>query len=183
MGPGPILSYAPDEPFIISGPKIRRFNDRWCLFYIAGKRWVVDDTGRPEAVFKIRVAFSDNGIDWTRDGKDLIEDKLEENEVQASPDVIFYKGGYHMFFCYKYSTDFRQNKRGYRIGYAYSKDMINWIRDDSKVGIDISEEGWDSDSIAYPHVFELDGNLYMMYLGNEVGKFGFGLAKLESYNP
>jgi len=180
IGAGPVLSYSIDEPFILSGPKIRRFNDRWCLWYIAGRKWIVD-RGRPEAVFKIRVAFSDNGIDWKRFGKDLIENKLEENEVQASPDVIFYKGKYHMFFCYKYSTNFRKNTRGYRIGYAYSDDMIHWTRDDSQVGIDISEEGWDSESIAYPHVFELDNTLYMLYLGNEVGRFGFGLAKLESY--
>jgi hypothetical protein len=33
--------------------------------------------------------------------------------------------------------------------------------------------------ISYPHVFELDGGIYMFYLGNQVGKNGFGLAKLE----
>ena len=38
IGPGPILSYSHDEPFILSGPKIRRFNDKWYLFYIAGKK-------------------------------------------------------------------------------------------------------------------------------------------------
>ena len=180
MGSGPVLSYSFDEPFIISGPKIRRFNDKWCLWYIAGRKWIVDN-GRPEAVFKIRVAFSQNGIDWVKNGKDLIENKLDENEVQASPDVIYYKGKYHMFFCYKFSTNFRKNKRGYRIGYASSSDMTHWTRDDSGVGIDISDKGWDSESIAYPHIFELDNTLYMLYLGNEVGRFGFGLAKLEKY--
>jgi len=29
LGEGPVLSYSPDEPFIISGPKIRRFKDCW----------------------------------------------------------------------------------------------------------------------------------------------------------
>ena len=33
--------------------------------------------------------------------------------------------------------------------------------------------------IAYPHVFEADGKIYMLYLGNEVGRYGFGLAVLE----
>ena len=50
---------------------------------------------------------------------------------------------------------------------------------DEKVGIDVSDEGWDSEMIAYPHVFETAGNIYMLYLGNEVGKYGFGLAVLE----
>ncbi len=32
--------------------------------------------------------------------------------------------------------------------------------------------------ISYPHVFELDGSTYMAYLGNQVGRYGFGLAVL-----
>lgn len=181
LGHGPVLSYCPDEPFIVSGPKIRRFNDKWYLWYIVGKEWLLDN-GRPEPVYKIRMATSEDGLNWQRHGKDIIETKLEEAEAQASPDVIFYKGKYHMFFCYRYCTNYRESNRGYRIGYAYSDDMINWTRDDSRVGIDISEEGWDNESIAYPHVFELDNNLYMLYLGNQVGRFGFGLAKLESHS-
>ncbi len=33
--------------------------------------------------------------------------------------------------------------------------------------------------ISYPHVFELDGQTYLAYLGNQVGRHGFGLAVLE----
>jgi len=173
-GHGPILSFDLDEPFIISGPKIRKFNDIWYLFYIAGKKWVLDD-GKPEPVYRIRMATSKDGINWKKHGKDLIKTKIEKNEAQASPDVIYYQGKYHMFFCYRYSTNYR-NKRGYRIGYASSDNLIDWVRDDKKVGIDISKNGWDDESIAYPHVFELDGNLHMFYLGNQVGRYGFGLA-------
>ena len=39
---------------------------------------------------------------------------------------------------------------------------------------------FDNESIAYPHVFEMDGTLHMLYLGNQVGRFGFGWAKLET---
>jgi hypothetical protein len=84
-----------------------------------------------------------------------------------------------MFFCYKYSFNFRNQERGYRIGYASSRNLIDWTRDDSKAGIDVSPEGWDSEMLAYPHVFALDGEVYMFYLGNGVGRNGFGLAKLE----
>ena len=31
----------------------------------------------------------------------------------------------------------------------------------------------------YPHVFKLNDEIYMTYNGNEFGKYGFGLAKLE----
>ncbi|MEZ5039032.1 MAG: hypothetical protein R2828_04045 [Saprospiraceae bacterium] len=179
QGDGPILSYSPNEPFILSGPKIRRFNDKWYLWYIAGRKWIMAN-GKPEPVYKIRMAISEDGLNWEKLDKDIIESRIEENEAQASPDVFFYEGKYHMLFCYRYSSEFRGKERGYRIGYASSKDLTNWERDDSKAGIDISEEGWDSEMVAYPHVFKLENKIYMMYLGNQVGRYGFGLAELET---
>ena len=84
-----------------------------------------------------------------------------------------------MFFCYRYSSHYRNKQNGYRIGYASSLDLINWVREDEKVGIDVSEQGWDAEMISYPHVFELDGKTYMAYLGNQVGRYGFGIAELQ----
>ena len=182
LGTGPVLSYSIDEPFILSGPKIRRFNNKWYLFYIAGKKWILDN-GKPEPVYTIRMATSDDGLNWAKENRDLIQYRVEVNEAQASPDVFFYRGKYHMFFCYRHSAGYRGKEKGYRIGYASSTDLLNWQRDDSKAGLDISEDGWDNEMVSYPHVFELDNEVYMFYLGNEVGKYGFGLARLTDYQP
>ena len=178
IGVGPVLSYSPDEPFVLSGPKIRFFNDVWFLWYIAGRKWKMVD-GRAEPVYKIRMATSRDGIVWSKVNKDLIESRIEEDEAQASPDVFYANGKYHMFFCYRYSSDYRGKQNGYRIGYAFSNNLLDWVRDDAKAGIDVSEQGWDSEMISYPHVFELDGKIYMAYLGNQVGRYGFGLAVLD----
>lgn len=178
QGRGPVLSRELHEPFVISGPKIRRFGDRWYLWYIAGRKWLAND-GKPEPVYRIRMAASSDGLHWERRHTDLIPARLEEDECQASPDVFYANGAYHMFFCFRYSLGYRTKERGYRIGYARSADLLNWTRDDAMAGIDVSSEGWDSESISYPHVFELDGHVFMMYLGNQVGRFGFGLARLE----
>lgn len=178
-GDGPILSYSPDEPFILSGPKIRRFHNTYYLFYIAGREWILAD-GKVEPIYKIRMASSVDGLTWEKYNHDLINDVLGENEAQASPDVIYSNGKYHMFFCYRQPSDFRHNKdRSYRIGYAYSKDLLNWTRDDQQAGLDVSPEGWDSEMVAYPHVFIMNDKTYMFYLGNQVGKYGFGLAELD----
>ena len=134
---------------------------------------------RPEPVYRIRMATSDDGIRWTRMNRELIPPRVEPDECQASPDVIFANGHYHMFFCYRRSLDYRAGERAYRIGYASSADLVNWTRDDSKAGIDVSVSGWDSEMVAYPHVFELDGRIWMLYLGNQVGREGFGLAELD----
>jgi len=178
LGNGPILSYSTDEPFILSGPKIRKFEDTWYLFYIAGKKWKIVD-GHPEPVYRIRLATSDDGITWAKYNRDLIPCKVEEDEAQASPDVFFAEGKYHMFFCYRYSKYYRGSEYGYRIGYASSLNLFDWVRDDSKAGITVSEFGWDSEMISYPHLFAVDGVIYMAYLGNDVGRQGFGLAILE----
>lgn len=177
-GNGPVLTYSPDEPFVQSGPKIRRFNDVWYLFYIAGRKWKHVD-GRAEPVYKIRAATSPDGIHWNKLNKDLIESRIEEDEAQASPDVFYANGKYHMFFCYRYSSHYRGKQNGYRIGYASSANLIDWVRDDSKAGIDVSEQGWDSEMVSYPHVFEVGGIIYLAYLGDQVGRRGFGLAMLE----
>ena len=179
IGDGPVLSYTPDEPFVLGSPKIRKFNDIWYLWYSSGRTWIPNN-GNPHPMYKIRMAHSTDGFEWIRIGKNLINDVLEENECQASPDVFFYKGRFHMWFSYRYNLDFRRKNRGYRIGYAFSEDLINWIRNDNEAGIGISKDGWDSESVSYPFVFELDGKILMLYQGNEMGKYGFGLAELES---
>ena len=180
IGKGPILPPSVDEPYVISGPKIRKFGDLYYLYYLAGKEWI-DHNGKPEIVYKLRMAISNDGTNWNRFNKNIIDDVLDENECQAGPDVFKYKGKYHMYFVYREGLDFRIKKgRGYKIGYAHSIDGFNWVRDDENVGIHYSKSGWDSEMHHYPHVFNLNEQYYMLYNGNDFGRYGFGLAVLEN---
>lgn len=180
IGDGPLISYSPEEPFVISGPKIRKFKDKFYLFYIAGSDWILDN-GKPEPIYKLRMAISEDGINFEKVNKDLVESN-DVDEAQASPDVFFKNGKYHLFYCYRGGKNYRGKENGYRIGYASSTDLVNWERQDEKAGIDISEnkEDWDSEMISYPHIFELNDKIYMFYLGNSVGKQGFGAAVLRN---
>jgi predicted GH43/DUF377 family glycosyl hydrolase len=182
IGRGPILAATQNEPFIIGGPKIRRFGNLFYLFYIGGTEWLLDD-GFPEPVYRIRVATSTDGEQWQRSGNNLIAPVLGDEEAQASPDVFEWEGQYHMFFCYRHGRNFRNAARGYRIGYACSEDLVTWHRDDTRSGITPSEYGWDSESISYPHVFKSGNSINMLYLGNNVGRDGFGLATLLETTP
>lgn len=178
-GSGPVLSASPFEPFVISGPKIRRFGDMFYMYYLAGSNWV-DSGGKPEIIYKNRMATSQDGINWKRENRNIIEDKYDSLECQAGPDVFMYDGKYHMYFVYRQGLNFRtEENRGYKIGYAVSDNGFNWKRADENVGIHYSRDGWDSKMHHYPHIFELDGNHYMIYNGNDFGRFGFGLAVLE----
>jgi hypothetical protein len=153
------------------------------MWYIYGYKWIVDPSeDTPQRVYRIVHAKSIDGISWEKEGRNIITHKLNENECQALPTVNHFNNRYHMFFCYREATGFRKIKeRGYRIGYAYSKDLVNWSRDDDNAGIDISKEGWDSEMLCYPHIFKCNDKIYLLYNGNEFGRFGFGLAVLEEY--
>lgn len=183
IGNGPVLSSSLKEPFLVGDPFVNYFNDQFHMWYIFGTQWKkYADDQQPDRTYKIGHAVSANGYNWVKeeDGRRIISDKLGPNESQALPTVAFFNGLYHMFFCYRESFDFRKNsQRGYRIGYAFSEDLHKWVRDDDSVGIDVSSNGWDSDMLCYPHVFSCDNNVYLLYNGNEFGRYGFGLAILE----
>lgn len=177
LGDGPVISYTVDEPFMMGSPRIRKLGDKWYLWYVAGKVWLQSES-KPEPVYKIRLASSDDGINWVKHGKDMLESRLGEHECQACADVMFRDNRYHMFFSYRNSHNYKTSEGGYRIGYASSDDMFNWVRRDEMAGMMVSERGWDSEMVNYPHVFMLDGETYMLYQGNGMGRSGIGLARL-----
>lgn len=181
-GNGPIMTANLQEPFLVGDAFVRQYFGVYHMWYIYGLRWITSDSEPiPQRVYKIGHATSLNAVDWNRTGTPLIPDRLGSNECQALPTVAEWGGLFHMFFCFRDAFGFRKDReKSYRIGYAYSPDLKHWHRDDSAVGIDVSISGWDSEMICYPHIFECDGKVYLLYNGNEFGRYGFGLAVLDN---
>jgi len=179
---GPVLSSSLHEPFLVGDAFVALLGDKYHMWYIHGTKWIrFNNNETPDRVYKIAHATSPDGISWQREGRQIINDKLDSDECQALPTVLYFNDQYHMFFCYRRPDGFRQDRhRGYRIGYAFSNDLKNWIRKDHEAGIDISKDSWDSDMICYPNVFHCDDKIYILYNGNEFGRYGFGIAVLES---
>jgi hypothetical protein len=165
FGNGPVLTSSLHEPFLVCDGFVVKYDNIFHMWYIFGTKWIEDTPDKtPERVYKIGHAISDDGIDWKREGRQLISDRLNANESQALPTVIYYKGIFHMYFCYRQSINFRKSRiNGYRLGYAYSQDLKYWLRDDDNAGIDLSVEGWDSEMMCYPHLFEYNDNIYLLY--------------------
>lgn len=181
-GTGPVLTASLHEPMLVGDSFVRVFDGVFHMWYIFGKKWAPAREAEPPArVYKIAHATSPDGIHWQKDeGIQIIPDALCADENQALPAVIKIGERYHLYFCFRQATDFRTNPaRGYRLGYAWSDDLVRWTRDDENAGIGLSDSGWDADMMCYPHVFECDGKIYMLYNGNEFGKYGFGLAELQ----
>ena len=85
-----------------------------------------------------------------------------------------------MWYSFRSITNYRSSRdSSYRIGYAESSDGIKWERKDHLVGIEKSDDGWDSEMIEYCHILDINGKKHMFYNGNGFGKTGFGYAVLE----
>lgn len=177
-GEAPVLSLNQYNPLSATGPCIvKRSNEYFCI-YSTGVDWV-EINGKLEHTYLLTYALSNDAVNWKGTGKILIQ---PERELMAhcKPTIIHINGVYHMWFSTRGSYGFRSfGPDAYRLGYAYSYDLINWTREDKAVGIDVSPEGWDSQMICYPHIVEVDGKYMMFYNGNGFGRSGFGYAELE----
>lgn len=181
-GMGPVMTSSLYEPCLIADAFVQSINDKLHMWYIYGTGWnKYSSDSEPDRTYKIGYAVSDDGINWEREqAKQIIPDVLGTNESQALPSVLYYKDKYHMVFCYRESYDFRKTVgRGYRLGYAWSNDLQEWNRDDQQLSALVSTTGWDSEMQCYPHLFVCDGSLFLLYNGNEFGRYGFGLAELK----
>lgn len=181
FGAGPVLSSSLNEPCLVGDAFVRELGGALHMWYIFGLGWQRFAEGSaPDRTYKIGHAISSDGLEWRKDGHPIVADRLGSNESQALPTVIPIDDGYHMFFCYRESFDFRSNSaRGYRIGHARSTDLASWTRTDESMSLEPTAGSWDSDMLCYPNVFECDGKTYMLYNGNAFGRHGFGLAVLE----
>ena len=168
---GPVLDRGPTDPYFMASHDVAIDGASWHIWYLSGLDWL--EGNPPNSTYNLRYALSEDGIIWQRHGLVAIG-FVHPNEIAiARPTVVRDGDLWRMWFCYR-GSDFP-----YRIGYAESENAIQWIRQDARVGIASSEDGWDSEMICYPHVFNHSGRRYMLYNGNGYGASGIGLAILE----
>lgn len=175
---GPILDRSMEEPYFNTAPCVLMADDLWKMWYVSCTGWTVEK-GQTEPLYLIRYAESQDGINWTKYNTNCLDYKFSKEAI-GRPCVVKQGGLYKMWYCFRGSIDYRTNKeQSYRIGYAESNDGLKWTRKDDEAGIDRSEDGWDSEMMEYPYVYEHRGKTYMLYNGNGFGKSGFGYAVLD----
>lgn len=168
---GPILDRSMAEPHFCGSCCVIPGEDCWRMWYLSCTGWSLTN-GKPEHRYHLKYAESKDGVNWLRYGAVAI-DYIDQHEYAISrPSVVRDSDVWRMWFSSRGDS--------YRIRYAESDDGKNWRRHDSRVGIDTSVKGWDSEMIEYPFVFDHKGQRYMLYNGNGYGKSGFGLAVFRS---
>jgi hypothetical protein len=165
---GPILDRQIYDPCFVSNSCVLVDGLRWRMWYVSGLRWEVQGDALKH-YYHIKYAESANGIQWDRRGTICLDFKNQNEYVISRPCVIQEDGIYKMWYSYR--------GKSYRIGYAESRDGIGWERKDDSAGIDVSDSGWDSEMIEYPHVIVHGQDKYMFYNGNGFGASGFGFAR------
>jgi hypothetical protein len=171
---GPVLGRDKSNPLFAAATAFHIRENVWHTWYNSGIRWEKTEQGWRH-YYGIHHAQSNDGIDWTCDPGLCIPFADEYEYAFGRPSVYFHEGVYFMWFAHRATRDIPT----YRIGFASSHDGLKWYRNDALAGIDVSSDGWDSEMICYPYVFEHRGSMYMLYNGNGYGRTGFGLAVLE----
>lgn len=168
----PILESSDSERYIRSAACVIKEGDMYKMWYVAGSKWInVKEKQVP--TYNLRFMKSMFAYKWAEKGIVCMDFANEDEYGFGRPWVIKEYGVYKMWYS------IRSISKGYRIGYAESKDGVNWIRKDNEAGIDVSKEGWDSEMICFSAVVNINGRQYMFYNGNDFGKTGFGAAMLE----
>jgi predicted GH43/DUF377 family glycosyl hydrolase len=177
VGKGPILGPTNTEPFLQACPVVQIIRGTWHMWYLSGTEWH-ENGPNMDSIYTLMHATSKDGLNWQRNGCPFMPQRVD-HECQTSAALLEIDGQLHMWFSYRYGTNFRNAARGYRIGHAVSSDMIKWTRDDANAGISLSAEGWDSEMQCYPSIVSIDDHAYMFYCGNQFGIDGFGFAVLD----
>ena len=165
----PVLGRSAADPVFTTTPWVVVEDGRWRMWYASAVRWEPRTEG-PQHHYGLRYAESDDGVTWRPSGADCLPPR-PGIYATSTPCIVREGARYRMWYSYRGER--------YRIGYAESDDGISWAPADGDVGIDVSPEGWDSEMIEYPCVFDFRGARQMLYNGNAYGATGIGRATLE----
>lgn len=167
----PVLDRSDEDLFARTAPFVIH-DGIWKMWYVGGDRWS-DVKGKSLPVYRIKYIESQDGLTWPKSGMVCFDFADEDEHGFGRPFIIQEDGLYKMFYS------IRRRSAGYRLGYAESFDGKCWQRKDDEIGIDVSDEGWDSQAICYSSIARVRERTYMFYNGNNFGECGFGAAVIE----
>jgi len=175
---GPIFATSYLEPGFIGTISIIQQNSLFYGFYLSCRKWIESD-GHMEPIYDIKIATSENLIDWKPLNKIAIPLENDEGGISKAS-VMKINDKFYLWFSVRNATDYRKNvTNSYRVKCAQSTDLLTWERTtDLGLNIDL-HSSWEDMMVEYPHVFPYKSDIYMFYNGNGFGESGFGYAVLS----
>jgi hypothetical protein len=147
------------------------------MWYVSGKKISLDNKGVLTSEYDIKIAESENGLDWEKTGKSALP--LMGTCTNISRAAISLENNvYTAWFSYKISGG-----NGYMLGTSTSTDGKTFMPTDFDA-YHFDQNGqlpsWLQIDQCYPFSFSLEGAMYLAISGNHFGKAGFGLFKWEN---
>jgi predicted GH43/DUF377 family glycosyl hydrolase len=174
---GPILAKSIVDPYSATSPFVLKRDRGWLMWYCSGTGWVKHG-GKSEHVYDIKLAVSDDGINWRPTGKVAVS-ATETEEAITRPWVFASNGLWHLCYCHRRATDFRDGEGAYRFGLAVSPDLDHWQACPAACEA-WPREDWDCHAQSYPAIAEAQQNVFFFHNGNGFGVEGFGVWSLKS---
>ena len=166
----PLLERTEAEMFQRSAIEIMKADSGYRIWYTSGTGWC-DNGIKVVPRYDLKTIFSKNLLRWN--GEPCLSLALKDDEYGLTmPQVFFEHDTYKMYYS------IRSVSKGYRLGYAESKDGISFSRKDEEMEIDVSPEGFDSEMICFGKTFTFEGRTFLFYSGNHYGMGGIGYAEL-----
>jgi len=170
----PVLERSSEELHIRGGPWGVREGGRLHLWYVGGSSWI-ELHGKSMPVYDIRYVESADGMHFPASGEVQVAISGSDEHGFGRPCVIARPGGgWRMFYSVR-----RISYGAYRLGYAESDDGRHWRRMDEAMNLEPTPGSFDSDAIMYAAPIQVGEHLYVFYNGNDFGRAGFAVARLE----
>ena len=167
----PLLERKDGEMFIRTGVGIYKCGNVYRLYYASGNEWL-SVNGKLVPQYSFRYIDSDSPICF--DGESIKMFPLENDEFgMTTPQIFKTDSGYEMIYSVRTVSE------GYRMGYATSKDGIEFSRNDKVMDIERPNGEFDSEMICYGKCYKRGDRTYLFYSGNHYGMDGIGWAELE----
>ncbi len=169
----PLLDRVPGECGTRCCSVVMKDGGKYRMWYTSDcqKGWI-QASGRTKPFYDCKYMESDDLMKWPQQGEPAIEFGSDDEHGICSPTVWFEDGVYKMIYSVRHIS------KGYRLGYGESKDGAHFTRMDDKVGITISDHGFDDDMICYADRITIGSETYLFYCGNHYGMDGIGYARL-----
>ncbi len=170
----PLLDRSSAYPYSTAAPFVLFDEGIYKMWFWVAREWTKIG-GKDYLSAFLAYNTSADGIHWKAEkAVSCISPDPAKNEFSLGRPYLLKdaeRGLYRMWYSVRYIDKL------YRIGYAESKNGLDWQRLDEQAGIDVSPTGWDSEMICYPAVVQHGKRLYLFYNGNNNGQTGFGWAE------
>lgn len=137
-------------------------------YYGAGNMFLQGDK-KTLPVYDIKYMESPDALNFDNEGISIIP--VPEGCHRVGRPYVFKENSVYKMY-YGYGTE----AIPYRLTYAESKDAVHW--ENKEIGLTLSQDGWDSQMMAYPSFIRDGKKGYLFYNGNNYGYDGFGYAEL-----